>query len=527
MPSFISQNLKQPPKMSSSDEIETALALALKNLDMDESRLLETIDKLVRRKEVTFESYSDRYFKEHADSYIDFTYKNPTIYHVIEYFSERLEKAGFLYVSEKGLWQDLKPGKYYTHRSGTALAAFVVGSDWTPSKGIGVIGSHIDSLSVILKPTSIKSKIDGYELLGVAPYAGGLSSLWWDRDLGIGGRLLVKDPASGKVNKVLADSTPHPIAKIPSLAPHFGDVSLGPFNKETQAVPVIGFSGDSADPEPTEAEKNAPLYGRHPLKLLRYIASLAGVNVENILEWDLQLFDVQKGTRGGLGNEFIFAPRVDDRVCSYAAISSLIESAIAGVLQSDSFSIVGLFDNEEIGSATRQGIKGHFIESVVARVVGSEQFNPDATDIADKLRITYANTIVLSADVNHLVNPNFSNVYLEHHKPIPNKGITIALDPNGNMATDSIGLALVEELARANNDRLQYFQIRNDSRSGGTIGPSISLQTGARTIDLGIPQLSMHSIRATLGLKDIGLGVKFFNGFFMNWRKSYDNYGDL
>lgn len=511
------------------DVIAAAMAKALKelNLDADKPALWSKIDQCLKEEEPVLKEYSDKYYEKHADSYIDFTYNNPTIFHVVDYFSKKLEKAGFKYVAEKDSWSSLSPGKYYTHRSGSCLAAFIVGPDWKPSKGVGVIGSHVDSLTVTLKPSSVKSNVDGYELLGVAPYSGGLSPLWWDRDLGIGGRLLVKDRETGNVKKVLANSTPHPVAKIPSLAPHFGEPSLGPFNKETQAVPVIGFSGDSEEPHPTEAEKKAPLYGRHPLKLLRYVASLAGVQVEDILEWDLQLFDVQKGSRGGLENEFVFAPRVDDRVCSYAAISSLIESDAAGKVASDAFSIVGLFDNEEIGSATRQSIKGQLIESVVARIVGSKYFNPEAIDIAEKLKIVYANTIILSADVNHLVNPNFTNVYLEHHKPVPNKGITIALDPNGNMATDSVGLALVEELARTNDDKLQYFQIRNDSRSGGTIGPSISLQTGARTIDLGIPQLSMHSIRATLGAKDIGLGIKFFNGFFANWRKAYDNYGDL
>ena len=118
-----------------------------------------------------------------------------------------------------------------------------------------------------------------------------------------------------------------------------------------------------------------------------------------------------------------------------------------------------------------------------------------------------------------MLNPNFASEYLEHHKPVPNKGITIAVDPNGHFATDAPGLALAEELARLNNDSLQFFQIRNDSRSGST-GSSISLQTGARTIDLGISQLSMHSIRATVGFKDIGLGIKFFNGFFSNLEKN-------
>ncbi|KAG7666445.1 uncharacterized protein J8A68_000009 [[Candida] subhashii] len=461
-----------------------------------------------------------------ANDYIDFTYKNPTIYHVVNHFKTKLQSHGFTYLDESSNWSSLtsKPGKYFTIRNGTSIVAFKFSKDWKPHKGIGIIGSHIDALTAILKPNSTKADVEGYELLGVAPYGGTLGDVWWDRDLGIGGRLLVKKK-DGKVEQVLVDSSPAPIAHIPTLAPHFGTPAVGPFNKETQAVPVIGFHGDGEEDGPSEEEKKAPLYGKHSLKLLRYIARLAGVEVWDILQWDLQLYDVQKGTIGGLNNEFIFAPRVDDRVCSYAAMNALIESADEGSLADDSFSIVALVDHEEIGSATRSGIKGGLIEMVVSRIIDS-RFS-DERDIQELLRLTYANTIILSADVIHLVNPNFTSVYLDHHKPVPNKGVTISLDPNGHMATDSVGLAFVEELARRNDDQLQYFQIRNDSRSGGTIGPSISLQTGARTIDLGIPQLSMHSIRAALGSKDVGLGLRFFKGFFKNWRKTYDEYSGL
>jgi len=509
------------------DNLVKDLSTLLKDADeKDVQKILHAISSEKKAARGAAKVYDEEYFDAHASDYIDFTYKNPTIYHVVRHFSSKLENAGFSYLAEKDSWDSLKPGKYYTYRNGSALVAFIVGKDWTPAKGVGVIGSHIDSLTVTLKPNSTKATVDGYELLGVAPYAGTLGDVWWDRDLGIGGRLLVKDKKTGTVGPVLVDSTPHPVAKIPTLAPHFGTPSVGPFNKETQAVPVVGFS-QKEDREPSAREKSAPLYGKHPLKLLRYIEVISGIPVEDIVQWDLQLYDVQHGVRGGLDKEFVFAPRVDDRVCSYAAISALIEADALGSVASDAFSVVGLFDNEEIGSATRQGIKGQLIEAVVSRVLSSEYFKDDKVDVALSEKVTYANSIILSADVNHLLNPNFPNVYLEHHKPIPNKGVTIALDPNGHMATDSTGLALVEELARENGDELQYFQIRNDSRSGGTIGPSISLQTGARTIDLGIPQLSMHLIRATLGAKDIGLGVKFFVGFFTNWRKTYDLFGDL
>ncbi|KAI5967016.1 uncharacterized protein KGF55_000426 [Candida pseudojiufengensis] len=469
--------------------------------------------------------YTSEYYKSFAKEYIEFTYKNPTIYHVVEHFSSQLTDNGFTYISEKDNWTNLKPGKYFTTRNGSSLSAFYIGKDWTPEKGVGAIGSHIDSLTTVLKPNSTKEKIDGYELLGVAPYAGTLGTLWLDRDLGIGGRLLIKDK-DNKINQKLIDSTPNPIAHIPTLAPHFGEIAFQPINKETKSIPVIGFSQEP-DPEPTEAEKNAPLYGKHSLKLLRYIAKLANVKVEQISQWDLQLYDVQKGSIGGLNEEFIFAPRVDDRICSFAGINALIEASNENKLGSDSFSIVSLYDNEEIGSATRAGAKGGLFELVIERILSTKYLNPNQLSIQDKLRQTYANSIILSADVIHLLNPNYQEAYLENHKPIPNKGISLTLDPNGNMATDSIGISLVEQLGKLNNDEIQYFQIRNDGRSGSTIGPSISSQTGARTIDLGIPQLSMHSIRATVGSKDVGLGIKFFYGFFKSWRKTYDEYVDL
>lgn len=461
-------------------------------------------------KNIHLHRYTEQYLDRHAAEYIDFTYKNPTIYHVVESLGAQLQANGFHYVAEKEPW-DLPPGKYFTLRNGLALAAFIVGADWTPERGVAAIGAHIDSLTVVLKPSLAKSQVEGYNLLGVAPYAGTLGPAWWDRDLGVGGRILVK--GRDKVELRLVDLTPHPIAKIPTLAPHFGAPAVGPFNLETQAVPVVGYG---SEPEPTEAEKKAPLYGRHSLALLRYVARLAGVEVADILLWDLQLYDVQKGTRGGLNNEFIFAPRVDDRVCSYAAVQALIESASLARL--DAFHIVGLFDHEEVGSNTRTGAQGGLLKSVVARVAASRSADTG---------VAWANSVILSADVNHLVNPNFANVYLEHHKPVPNTGVAVMVDPNAHSTTDLVGIAFVERLAALNGDKVQYFQIRNDLRLGGTIGPYVLVQTGARTIDLGIPQLSMHSIRATLGAHDVGLGTKFFSGFFKNWRKEYDSFSQL
>lgn len=463
-------------------------------------------------------------YEDCADLFIDFTYKNPTTYHVVKFAANMLEKSGFKYLCEKGQWDKCigkEGGKFYTIRNGTNLVAFVIGKNWTVPKGAGIIGSHIDALAAKLKPASLKDHVEGFDVLGVAPYGGSLGEQWFDRDLGLGGRVLYHDEDSDVIKEKLIDTTPYPIAKIPSLAPHFGKPSEGPFDKEDQAVPIVGYPTGTPVPA-NDKEKTSPLYGKHCINLLRYIAKQAGLKVCQLTQLDLDLFDVQKGVIGGINEDFIFAPRLDDRLCSFAALWAMdMYSHTVDVSTSEDFSVLALFDNEEVGSLTRQGAQGGLMESVIERVSHAHA----GADCAD-LRTLYANSIIISADVNHMFNPNFKEVYMPRHSPKPNVGVTLSLDPNAHMATDNVGVAFVEQLARKNGDKLQYFQIKNNSRSGGTIGPYLA-RTGARVIDLGIAQLSMHSIRAATGSQDVGLGIKFFNGFYQNWRSVYDNFGDL
>ena len=173
---------------------------------------------------------------------------------------------------------------------------------------------------------------------------------------------------------------------------------------------------------------------------------------------------------------------------------------------------MGLFDDEEIGSLLRQGARGNFLPSTIERIVDvlRDSSGPQTTSLLAK---TYANSFLVSSDVTHAVNPNFLNVYLENHAPRLNVGVAIAADSNGHMTTDAVSTAILQACAEKGGATLQVFQIRNDSRSGGTVGPMLSAHTGIRAIDAGIPQLSMHSIRATTGSLDPGLGVQLFQAF--------------
>ncbi|KAK9446730.1 aminopeptidase I zinc metalloprotease-domain-containing protein [Limtongia smithiae] len=448
----------------------------------------------------------------YTSKFIDFIYENPTTYHAASFFADEFTKAGFTYLSERVSWTNklTKGGKYFTTRNGSSLVAFVVGGNYVGGNGAGMVACHIDALTAKVKPISKKVSVEGYTQLGAAPYAGAMSSTWWDRDLGVSGRVVVKQADTGVIQTKLF-TIPYPIARIPTLAPHFGTDAAGPFNAETNTTPIIGLEPDDpAENELRPEEIGAPLAGRHNIRLLRLIAGELGVPVKAMLNCDLELFDTQKGTVGGLDKELLFCPRIDDKICAFAAVNGLLNTCDEFAVTGSGMAVVALFDDEEIGSLLRQGARGGLLEGCISRVV-------DALGTGATMQQTYANSFLVSADVLHAVNPNFMYSYMQYHMPHLNVGVAVACDPNGHMTSDAESIAFMEEIARRSNNTLQYFQIRNDSRSGGTVGPMLSSSMGCRSIDMGIPQLAMHSIRACTGSKDVMLGVKIFQAFFEEW----------
>lgn len=376
------------------------------------------------------------------------------------------------------------------------------------------MGGHIDALTAKLKPVSSKPNKAGYLELGVAQYGGALNETWWDRDLSIGGRVVVRDPATGKTSIKLV-KLGWPIAKIPTLAPHFGVGIMGQKNRETQAVPVIGLEGAGETVDPESIGPEGSFVRSQPPKLVKLIAKELGIaSYTSIVNWELELYDDQPARLIGLDRELISAGRIDDKLCSWAAMTALLNAeqrADDGYIKT-----AALFDDEEIGSRLRQGAAGNFLPSLIERTV--EALNPSSFG-PSLLGQTYARTFLLSADVSHAGNPNFIGEYLEDHIPKLNVGMVIACDSNGHMTTDAASAAVMIRTAELCGAKTQLFQIRNDSRSGGTIGPMLSTAMGVRAADCGMPQLSMHSIRATTGSLDPGLGVQFFKSFFDNWEK--------
>ncbi|KAL8298875.1 hypothetical protein RB597_007482 [Gaeumannomyces tritici] len=468
--------------------------------------------------------------------FCDFLTGSPTVFHAVDYFKAKLDEAGYKELPARDDWTGKVKagGQYYVTRNGSSLIAFAVGQAYKPGNGVAMIAGHIDALTARLKPVSSKPNKAGYVQLGVAPYAGSLNQTWWDRDLSIGGRVVVRDEETGKtaVRLVKVD---WPIARVPTLAPHFGVGMMGTGNKETQAVPIIGLDNSdlfSAPGAAAGADETKPYLGggpagsfaaSQPPKLVKLITSQLGLkSAASIVNWELELFDIQPAAVGGLDKEFIFAGRIDDKLCSWAAFEALLcatDHQDEGVVK-----LVALFDDEEIGSLLRQGAKGNFLPSVVERAVealcGSSTTTTTTTPFGPGVvGRTYASSFLVSADVTHAVHPNFLSSYLDGHAPRLNVGVAVCADSNGHMTTDSVSTAILDRVAELSGCVNQTFMIRNDSRSGGTVGPSLSSAIGVRSADAGLPQLSMHSIRATTGALDPGLGVKFFKAFLDKFEK--------
>lgn len=288
--------------------------------------------------------------------------------------------------------------------------------------------------------------------------------------------------------------------------------------------------------ETTKAENNAaeddgefsPLKAiteRHHPYLVELIAAEAGAKPADILDFEMILFDTQKSNLGGLLDEFIFSPRLDNLNSSFCATVGLIDSvADASALDNESsIRLIALFDHEEIGSRTAQGADSNMLPAVIRRLSVLPSTAGGDAEVSTAYEQTLSTSFLLSADMAHGVHPNYSPKYENDHRPQINKGPVIKINANARYATNSPGIVLLQEVARkAAEDGgegvpLQLFVVRNDSSCGSTIGPMMSAKLGARTLDLGNPQLSMHSIRETGGTYDVGHSIRLFTSFFKHY----------
>lgn len=426
-----------------------------------------------------------------------------------------------------------------------------------------MVGAHTDSPCLRIKPVS-KRTSDGFLQVGVETYGGGWWATWFDRDLSVAGRVMVQKKGQGRVEQRLVRIN-KPICRIPNLAVHFGGSVPFEFNKENQLQPIAGLvaaelnrtgqTPEAAAKEASETEKDAsfqPLKStstRHHPRLIQLLAAEASCDPSEIVDIECVLYDTQPACLGGLNDELIFSARLDNLGMTYCAVEGLIASASdPSTFQTDpTIRLIACFDHEEIGSTSAQGAASNILPAVLRRLStlpsdpttpGSETSNtPDPTtsitNTADAHEQSLSRSFLISADMAHSINPNYSAKHESLHQPLLNAGTVLKINANVRYATNSPGIVLLQTAAAAAKPPtltppgsaaekaakagqgvpLQLFVVRNDSPCGSTIGPMLSASLGVRTVDLGNPQLAMHSIREVGGAWDVEVGVNLFESF--------------
>lgn len=464
---------------------------------------------------------------------ISFINASPTPFHAVDSVRQRLREAGFNCLHENEPWSKIciAGGKYYLTRNASTILAFAIGKKWKPGNPISMIGGHMDSPTLRVKPVS-KKQGDGFVQVGVETYGGGLWHTWFDRDLSMAGRAMVKGRNGCFEQKLV--QIQRPILRIPTLAVHLDRQETFAFNKETQLFPIAGLvaaelnSHDKGDVtvkiESRDEDGNpssfSPLKApneRHHPHIVELIADEVKVAPSEIVDFEMILYDTHKPCVGGINEELLFSARLDNLEMSFCSIMGLVNSVKSSSSLDDEQSIrlVSLFDHEEIGSNTAQGADSNFLPTIIRRlsVLPGFEGNPEP----DAYEQSLSKSFLISADMAHSVNPNYVAKYEADHKPEMNRGPVIKINANARYATNSPGIVLIEESARRARIPLQLFVVRNDSSCGSTIGPMLSAALGTRTLDLGNAQLSMHSVRETGGIYDVDYAIRLFESFFVHY----------
>lgn len=412
-----------------------------------------------------------------------FIESSPTAFHAVDKMREMLESQGYNRLLEGGKWNLKKGGRYYVSRNGSSLIAFRIPE--TGFCGFQIMASHSDSPCLKIKANPELTAEGAYVKLNVERYGGMLCGTWFDRPLSAAGRLMVRDKDKTAMKLVNIDRD---LLLIPSLAIHMNrEANNGyKYNVQKDMLPLYGSCTDGTE-----------------MRFMELAAHEAGVEEENILGSDLYVYNRMPGSIWGAGGEFISIGRLDDLECVYASLRGFLNAA-----EGDSIPLHCVYDNEEVGSSTRQGAASTFLADTLFRICEAQGMN------GEDYRRALAASMMVSADNAHAVHPNYPDKSCPSNRPVINQGIVIKFSGNHRYTSDAVSAALFRRICEMAEVPVQEFTNRSDMAGGSTLGNISSTQAAVKCVDIGLPQLAMHSSWETAGVKDLEYLIRAAEVFY-------------
>ena len=416
--------------------------------------------------------------KSFAREVIEFIDESPSTYHVVKNCSDILDENGFERIMPREKWEIKRGGKYFFKKSSSTIIAFTVGENFDVKKSFKIFGAHTDSPCFRIKPNP-EMVTENIVRLNTEVYGGPILGTWFDRPLSIAGRVIVKgeDPFFPKTVKIKIDE---PLLTIPNLAIHQNrEVNNGvKIDKQNDVLPVISL-----------INKNFEKEGY----LERIILEKTGIKKEDIIDFDLYLYATEKGCLLGANEEFMSSPKLDNLASVYTGLIGLVEAEE----NQDRINIFVAFDNEEIGSATKQGADSNYLLNTLERI--SLALGLDRSDFLQILESSY----ILSADAAHAAHPAHLGKTDPTNRGRINEGISIKISAKQKYTSDGYSIAIIKQLIEGTEIRIQPFVNESNELGGSTIGPLSSTHLDIDGVDLGVPMFAMHSVRELCGIFDV------------------------
>ncbi|MGL5317143.1 MAG: M18 family aminopeptidase [Bacteroidales bacterium] len=427
--------------------------------------------------------------KELARKLINFIGESPSTYHAVDTVKEQLLSYGFTQLRMGDAWKIKKGGKYFVKKNHSSIFAFVPGEGEIAQEGFKMICAHADSPTFRIKPKAEMTVEGRYLKLNTEVYGGPILYTWFDRPLSLAGRVMLKsndplNPTTALVN------IKRPLLIIPHLAIHLNRAVNDGVNisKQKDMLPVIALINEHFEKENL---------------LVRLVAQELEVNAEDVLDFDLTLYDYAKGELVGLNEEFISCGRLDDLAMVHAGVQSLLSSESCAKTK-----VLAIFDNEEVGSGTKQGAASPILKNILERMIYAMGGSMD-----DFYR-AIDHSFMISADMAHALHPNYPEKHDPTNHPLMNGGPVIKIHANQKYVSDGDSIAVFQTICQMAEVPCQKFVNHSDMVGGSTLGNILLSQMEMRGVDIGNPMWGMHSVRETAGVLDHSSIVKVFTKFY-------------